>query len=66
MKALTKDDVNTIVDLIPEGHKTVTIDKDEETGDTILDMGEFLTFFANAVLDYNDASKFKAMKEDVQ
>jgi hypothetical protein len=63
---LTKDDINTIMDLIPEGHKAITIDKDEQTGDTILDIGDFLTIFANAVLDYETASKFKSMKEDVQ
>jgi hypothetical protein len=66
MRVLTKDDINTIMDLIPEGHKTITIDKDEQTGDTILDMGDFLTIFANAVLDYDNASDFKSMKEDVQ
>jgi len=62
---LTKDDMNLIVDTMPEAAKSITFDNDEE-GNVIMDLGDFLTIFANAVLDYVNSSDFKSMKEDVQ
>lgn len=62
---LTKDDMNRVVDTMPEASKQITFDKDEE-GNAIMDLGDFLTVFANAVLDYVNSSDFKSMKEDVQ
>jgi hypothetical protein len=61
---LTKDDMNRVVDTMPEAAKTITFDKDEE-GNVIMDLGDFLTVFANAVLDYTNSSEFTSMKEDV-
>lgn len=63
--ALTKDDINAIMDGIPEASKTILIDKDED-GSVILDMGDFLTVFANAVLAYNKPSDFNAMKKEIE
>jgi hypothetical protein len=62
---LTKDDVNIIMDGIPEEGKGISVVEDEKDG-VILDVGDFLVVFANAVLGYKRYTGFKAMKGDVQ
>lgn len=62
---LTKDDVNIIMDGIPEEDKGVSVVEDEEDG-VILDVGDFLVVFANAVLTYKRYTGFKSMKQEVE
>lgn len=53
MKTLELEDVNAIMELVPEDRKTLDVHKPEgEGGESYLEMGGFLLAFANATAQY--------------
>ncbi len=58
MPKLTKEEVDAILDRLPEEEKTVRFETNEE-GDTLMIMDVFLLNFANAVYRYCEVDEKK-------
>jgi len=58
MPKLTKEEVDAILDRLPEGEKTVRFETNEE-GETLMIMDVFLLNFANAVYRYCEVDEKK-------
>lgn len=66
LKILTRDDMNNIMDTLNDQDRTMSVEQDVD-GSVMLDMGNFLTAYANATLTYVAKRKeFKAILEEAQ
>jgi hypothetical protein len=63
---LTRDDMNSIMDTLTDQDRSMSVEQDVD-GSVMLDMGNFLTAYANATLTYVAKQKeFKAILEEAQ
>lgn len=66
LKILTRDDMNNIMDTLNDQDRTMSVEQDVD-GSVMLDMGNFLTAYANATLTYVAKRKeFRAILEEAQ
>jgi hypothetical protein len=63
---LTRDDMNNIMDTLNDQDRTMSVEQDVD-GSVMLDMGNFLTAYANATVSYVAKRKeFKSILEEAQ
>jgi hypothetical protein len=63
---LTRDDMNNIMDTLNDQDRSMSVEQDVD-GSVVLDMGNFLTAYANATVSYVAKRKeFRAILEEAQ
>lgn len=66
LKILSRDDMNNIMDTLNDQDRSMAVEQDVD-GSVMLDMGNFLTAYANATLTYVAKRKeFKSILEEAQ
>jgi hypothetical protein len=66
LKILTRDDMNNIMDTLSDQDRSMSVEQDVD-GSVMLDMGNFLTAYANATLTYVTKRKeFRTILEEAQ